>query len=130
MGGSSKSIGAPNPVGMKAPMLNKPPKPAPFMADGGMGGDPGEPDADDMGGGAAVKPEAVNYHPDEHECQMCQYMDDGGNCSVLKMQVSPVGGCNAFEAKESEGEGMEEPNEEGMSGGPPMGGGREMYGRQ
>lgn len=64
---------------------------------------------DPMGGGSdmgpmpAIKPEAVNYHDDPHACQLCQYFSQG-NCSVLQMQVSPAGGCTAFEAGAGGGE--------------------------
>jgi hypothetical protein len=87
-----------------------------MMADGGVGAPAlmgGEPDADDMSAQApppppaggdqngsplpVIKPEAVNYHDDPHSCKICQYFDNG-NCSVLQMQVSPDGGCTAFEA--------------------------------
>lgn len=55
------------------------------------------------GGGAGgpmpvIKPEAVAYHDDPHSCQGCQYFGQDSNCAVLQMQVSPEGGCNAFEA--------------------------------
>ncbi len=103
-----KGLDSPSPIGGKAPM---PPM-------------PDEPDADDMGGGAKVKPEAVMYHEDERECQMCQYMDESGNCQILGMQVSPVGGCNAFEAKAG-GEGSPD-----MSAPPSGPAGGAMYGGQ
>ena len=85
-----------------------------MMADGGMGAPPdiggGDPDMDqDQDQGAApaasagplpvIKPESVNYHDDAQNCSGCQHMDDSGQCAVLQMQVSPDGGCNAFDAK-------------------------------
>lgn len=44
-----------------------------------------------------IKPESVAYHDDPQNCQGCMYFSQG-NCAVLQMQVSPEGGCNAFEA--------------------------------
>jgi hypothetical protein len=79
-------------------------------------------DIDNSGGGASpvVKPESLNYHDDLHTCETCQYMNGDGSCSVLQMQVSPQGGCNAFESKGDEGampegEGTED-NDMGTSG--------------
>lgn len=43
----------------------------------------------------AIEPTAVNYHDDEHKCSLCSYQS-GNQCSVLQMEVSPVGGCTAF----------------------------------
>ena len=126
MGGlKPRSLGAPNPVGMKTP---KPPVRPGFMADGGMGGDPGQ-DADDMGGGAKPSPDSLHYHAEEHECQLCEYMGQGGKCAILGIQVAPEGACNAFEANEGgtgEELGGEEPGE--MAGPPSPGGSQGMYG--
>ena len=98
----SKGLDMPSPIGGKPPTGPPPPE--------------AEPDADDTGGG--VKPEALMYHAEEHECQMCSHMDESGNCDILKMQVSPVGGCNAFEAgKQSEEESGEAPGQQPMFGG-------------
>lgn len=126
MGGMKpKSIGAPNPVGMKPPTA-KPPS-SPFMADGGMGGDPGT-DADDMGAGVKPSPDALHYHPDPQMCSSCEYMQGQGNCAILGIQVTPDGGCVAWEGKEGGmGEEMGEP-EEDMGAPPPSPGGRSMYG--
>ncbi len=125
MGGlKPRTIGAPNPVGMK----QKPPRPA-FMADGGMGGDPGQ-DADDMGDGVKIDPSAVHYHPDPQSCGTCEYMGEDGQCAILKIQVTPEGACSAYEGKEGgEGEEMMAPEGgEEEAGGPPAPGGRGMYG--
>lgn len=89
------------PQGLGSPsMIGEPPSPQapPPMQ--------GEPDSDDMGGPAAVKPEAVHYHDDPQSCSMCEYMGEGGQCAILKMQVNPEGGCAAFENKNEGGEEM------------------------
>lgn len=100
------------------PMGNKT---AVMFADGGFGAPPmigGMPDDDDsqigapvgqpddqgdsgaQGGGGmpAIKPEAVSYHDDPVACSGCQFFGQDGQCAVLQMQVSPQGGCTAFEA--------------------------------
>lgn len=127
-----------------------------MMADGGMMGSPspiggGMPDdqmgpvpgdgSDPMAGagpqgggeGAVVTPEALHYHDDEWECQKCQFMDPSGQCSVLKMAVSPQGACNAFSASDTggapdQGEGFGAPTgadmaqgDDGTSGAPQLG---------
>lgn len=51
--------------------------------------------AADMPPMPAIEPTAVNYHDDEHKCSLCSYQT-GNQCSVLQMEVSPVGGCTAF----------------------------------
>lgn len=104
--------GAPPPFKAKAPA----PKPKQMMAGGGFGAPgpfggapdaappapeaagPADPDMDGDMDSPTVKPESVNYHDDPQSCSQCQYLGDGGQCSVLKMQVSPDGGCNAFES--------------------------------
>ena len=114
---------------------------APMMADGGMSspsmiGGGGEPDADDTSmlqggqddGGAAsaqmspgagqlpmIKPESVFYHDQPTSCKTCQFNDGSNNCSVLQMQISPDGGCTAWEQG-----GAGEPDQDDM---PPSNGG-------
>lgn len=63
-----------------------------------------------------IKPESVNYHDDPHSCQTCQYMGQDSQCAVLQMQVSPQGGCNAFEA--GGGGGAPEPDQDDMGSQP------------
>lgn len=58
-----------------------------------------------------IKPEAVAYHDEPHSCQGCTYFGQDANCAVLQMQVSPEGGCNAFEA----GAGSGEPDPDDMN---------------
>lgn len=90
----------------------------PMMADGGMdspapiGGMPDDqdntPDMDDMPGGPPegspagempiIKPESVNYHDDAQNCSGCSFMTPDSQCKILQMQISPTGGCSAFEA--------------------------------
>lgn len=73
---------------------------------------PGEPDADDRGGpsddqddrSGGVEPEWVDYHTGDETCQHCSYMSDGGTCDVLKMNVGPNDHCEAFEAKQEQGD--------------------------
>lgn len=72
----------------------------PPQAGGAMGGDM-----------PVIKPEAVAYHDDPHSCKGCMYFGQDGNCAVLQMQVSPEGGCNAFEA----GAGGGEPDADDMN---------------
>lgn len=117
------------------------PTATPMMADGGvMGDDPepigGMPDDDDMSGQpgdgsgpppadptpasgpmVAIKPEAVGYHDDPQNCQGCQYFGQDSNCAVLQMQVSPEGGCAAFEAGPGSQPGDQSQGMQ-MSGGP------------
>jgi hypothetical protein len=87
------------------------PAPPPGMkgAPGGESGD--EPDeqepAGDETGDFTIYPEAVNYHDDPQSCSICKYMN-GSMCAVLKMEVQPQGGCNAFSGKDS---GEESPDE-------------------
>jgi hypothetical protein len=126
-----------------APMQRMAPGPQ-MMADGGVGAPPpiggdGEPDADDTSmlqggqddGGAAsaqmspgagqmpmIKPEAVFYHDQPTSCKTCQFNDGSNNCSVLQMQISPDGGCTAWE----QGGG----DQGAPVGGPDMGGGADM----
>lgn len=122
-----------------------------MMADGGMGdpepigGMPDDqdqtPDMDDtqssptptMGAGGempVISPEAVNYHDDARSCQGCQFMSPDSQCQVLQMQVSPAGGCNAFQpgAGGQPDQGMQpgmsgatDQNDEGTSGAPSLG---------
>lgn len=58
-----------------------------------------------------IKPEAVAYHDEPQSCQGCMYFGQDSNCAVLQMQVSPEGGCNAFEA----GAGGGEPDADDMN---------------
>lgn len=119
----------------------RPARPAPMMADGDSGGgespfadtppiggmpeDLGAPQdgavvgtstpppAPPAGGPIPViKPEAVAYHDDPHSCQGCMYFGQDSNCAVLQMQVSPEGGCNAFEAggAEPDADDMNDPS--------------------
>lgn len=110
-------FGAPGPLGSDAP-------PPPDISAGGAPGG-ADPDMDGDMDSPTVKPESVNYHDDAQSCSQCQYMGDGGMCSVLKMQVSPDGGCNAFEGGGASADmdadaGMGADTD--MMGGPPPGG--------
>lgn len=94
-GGAPDDFGAPGGIGDAGP----PPAAAPPPPDAAA---PPDNDADDMQGGGAssgITPQALDYHDDKQECQGCQYMDEGGNCSVLKMQVAPEGWCKAYSGK-------------------------------
>jgi hypothetical protein len=87
-----------------------------------------DPDQDgDIDQAPAIPPEAVNYHDDAQSCSTCQYMDDGGNCAVLQMQVQPDGGCNAFSGKDSgDQDDIGQEDDDGTGAAPPaapMGGG-------
>ena len=122
----------------------------PMMADGDsmmgnpspIGGAPDDqdtgPDMDDMAGGPPegspagempiIKPEALAYHDDAQSCSGCMFMTPDSQCKILQMQISPTGGCNAFEAKSGEGDqgpvdtgaGFSQ-NDEGTSGAPSLG---------
>lgn len=120
----------------------------PMMADGGMdspapiGGMPDDQDQGPMpGDGSAappsggamgmppiIKPEAVAYHDQDQDCKSCMYFGQDGQCAVLQMQVSPDGGCNAFEpggAPADQSEGMAAPGgnmgpDDGTSGSPSL----------
>lgn len=81
-------FGSPEPIG--GPMPGLPPgPPAP----------PPDQEPDTGMDSPTIKPEAVNYHDDPHSCSACQYMSEDSQCAILKMAVSPDGGCTAFEAK-------------------------------
>lgn len=129
-------MGPPRPTGQ---MQGKPPRmmadgaPAPGPQDdspfadtppiGGMPEDQGDTQAGPVAGDSTpppspgggplpvIKPEAVAYHDDPHSCQGCMYFGQDSNCAVLQMQVSPEGGCNAFEA----GGGGTEPDADDMN---------------
>lgn len=99
-------MGSPSPIGGDEEENAAPPAPA-----AGAGAAPPPPpglgadtDQDNDFDNPVVRPESVNYHDDPQTCETCQYMADSGQCSVLRMQVSPQGGCNAFEPKAGGGE--------------------------
>lgn len=48
------------------------------------------------GPGAGVTPESVKYHEQAQRCDLCQNLGQDNQCSVLKQEVSPEGGCDAF----------------------------------
>jgi hypothetical protein len=101
-------FGAPAPIGGAAPEDDLPPAPPPTAplappASAGNGLDPDQ-DQDLDASAPMIKPESLHYHDDAQNCQSCQYMAEGGHCSVLQMQVSPDGGCNAFEAISDQGD--------------------------
>ncbi len=108
-------FGAPDPIGEPDASAMPPPPPA---AAGGM-----DPDMDSP----TIRPEAVAYHDDAQSCQTCSHFS-GGQCAVLKMQVSPEGGCNAFEGGAPTEDTGEMPPDAG--GGADLGGGDEMGGMQ
>lgn len=103
--------------GAKPPFRQMGGKTIPMMANGGMGTPPpiggmpdddappapplegADPDNDGDIDNPTIKPEMVNYHDDPHSCQTCANFGDDGQCEVLKMPVSPDGGCNAFASK-------------------------------
>lgn len=103
--GGDSGLGAPTPLGMDPSAPAGPPPP--------VATDP------NAGGGAGqmpmIKPESVNYHDEAHACSSCQYMGQDSQCSVLQMQVSPEGGCNAYEG----GGGEQEPDADDMPGAQP-----------
>lgn len=97
-------LGTPEPIGGPASMGPPPgampgkmPPPAPGGADPDKDGDIDSP---------SVSPEAVHYHDDAQSCSGCSFMGADQQCEVLKMQVSPDGGCAAFQAKTDQGDGM------------------------
>ncbi len=99
-------FGAPPPIGDDSapPDMSAPPPPEPDPA---------------AAGGSTIRPESVNYHDEAQSCSACQYMDDGSQCAVLNMQVSPDGGCTAFEAKGAGGDDEQSepmPDDESMEG--------------
>lgn len=109
--GGDAPMGAPPPIG-GAPDAAAPPVAPPAAPQA----DPGNP---------TVKPESVNYHDDPQQCQTCMYMDESGQCAVLKMQVSPEGACNAYEPKGGDqGGAMGDPDmdQDMDQGGPPTAG--------
>lgn len=105
-----------------------------MMADGGFG-DPGmmgmgsEPDsgADQqpqhggpMDADVVITPEMVAFHDEDQDCQGCKYYGQDGNCAVLKIQVGPEAGCNAWTSGGmSQDETGGQPGED--DGGNPMG---------
>ncbi len=117
-------------------------KTIPMMADGGLGtpapiGGPSaapppptvDPDQDNDIDSPAIKPESLNYHDSAQTCATCQYMGDDSQCAVLKMAVSPEGGCNAFEAKTGAGDdgggGPPQPGQDMDQGGDMAAGGQQ-----
>lgn len=115
--GSPAPIGGPAAMGGPPQMPGKSAPPPPAAA----GADPdGDGDIDSPG----VRPEAVHYHDDAQSCAGCSFMGADQQCEVLRIQVSPDGGCNAFEAKGDQGgDDMAgaQPGED--AGGDDMGGG-------
>jgi hypothetical protein len=107
MADGGSAIGTPPPIGGGGAM---PPDPSAAPPDPTQGGAAGAP--------TAPSPEALHYHDDAQNCQACQYMADGGQCSVLQMQVAPEGSCNAFQAK-----GGGDADDLGMMPGEDQGGG-------
>lgn len=91
-------LGSPAPIGGPAGMGSAPPMPGKSPAPPAPGGG-ADPDADMDMDSPGVRPEAVHYHDDAQSCSGCSFMGADQQCAVLKMQVSPDGGCNAFEAK-------------------------------
>jgi hypothetical protein len=114
--GDTGDFGSPAPLDDPAA---KPPK----MGGGAPPAGGAEPDEDDQGGGSGgmtpPSPEALHYHADPQSCGTCEHMDEGGNCAVLGMQVTPEGWCSAYEGKSDDGQqagGMPGPG----AGAPPM----------
>lgn len=70
-----------------------------------------DPDQDGDIDSVDIPPEAVNYHDDLQRCDMCRYMNENGDCAVLKMPVSAEGACTVFQAQ-GEQEGAEQPEEQ------------------
>lgn len=46
-----------------------------------------------------IAPEAVCYRDGQQVCGNCTYMGETGECSALKIQVSPGDGCNLFQER-------------------------------
>jgi hypothetical protein len=46
-----------------------------------------------------VRPEAVSFRTPEEVCGNCEYHGADDVCAVLKMEVDPQAGCNAFEMR-------------------------------
>lgn len=96
-------FGAPEPLGGMAKAMPRAAAPPPAMDDPGMT----DPDMDGDTDSPVIRPEALNYHDELHQCSGCQHFSDG-QCNVLKMEVSPEGGCNAYEAGQSEDPDLDE----------------------
>src|SRR5689334_5604350 len=60
---------------------------------------PKDPDAGRPEQSVAISPEAVSYHTGDVNCSNCEYMQDDGQCRVLKMPVGPSDWCKAHEDK-------------------------------
>ena len=123
-----------------------------MMDDGGMMGNPApisDDDDDDQGpppdasqgppsdqgagpqggmGGAIIRPEAVQYHDQAQACSTCMHMTGDNQCEILAMQISPEGGCTAWEDG-GQGAGAQGPvdtgagfaqNDQGTSGAPSL----------
>ncbi len=86
-----------------------------------IGDTSGPPQGAGAGDMPVIRPESVAYHDELHTCETCQYMGQDGNCAVLQMQVSPQGGCNAFEAGAG-GEQEQEPDNDADDTNSPEGG--------
>jgi hypothetical protein len=130
--------------GQKPNFRNVGGKTVPFMADGGSGmGVPApigggaapppppavDPDQDqnqDMGAMPTLRPESVSYHDEKQECQICANYGQDGTCSLLRVQVSPEGGCSAFEGQGATDEGAEGEPPPDMGEGSGMEGGQQQ----
>ncbi len=62
--------------------------------------DPNEAAENENEGGAGIKPEAVSYRTSAETCASCEYMQDDGNCSQLKMPVAEGDSCNLHTPKQ------------------------------
>ncbi len=62
--------------------------------------DPNEAAENENESGAGIKPEAVSYRTSAETCGSCEYMQDDGNCSQLKMLVDEADGCNLHTEKQ------------------------------
>ena len=103
MGGG---LSIPPAIGGKPPMMGKKPPTANGL----------DPDSDDdIDTAPTIEPQMVNYHEEAHSCQTCANFDSG-QCSVLKMQVSPEGGCTAYSAGggQSDDEGQQDDGQQDM----------------
>lgn len=46
-----------------------------------------------------ISPDAVSFRHPEQVCGNCEYHGQDDMCAVLKMEVDPAAGCNAFEMR-------------------------------
>ena len=85
------------------------------QADGPQMDDTQAPPQQGAGGGQmpVIRPEAVNYHDEDWDCRGCKNFGPDGSCAVLQMQVSPEGGCNAWE----QGQGGDQDQDSGIDTG-------------